>query len=108
MSPAAVSSRSSAIGRALAIAFLAASATACPPSVIEREPPVPPPLAIASLSPKRMRMVSKGTPRSSAATCAKVVSWPWPLDWVPTQTSTPASLTSMRAASLPGNAQISI
>ena len=49
------------------------------PIVAERDPPVP--MVVngdAAESPYAIRTRSIGIPSSSAATCASVVSWPWP------------------------------
>ena len=41
-----------------------------------------------SVSPSTIFTLSTGTPSRSATTCAKLVSWPWPLGCVPITTST--------------------
>ncbi len=55
---------------------------------MERSEWLPPPTATKRVSPVTKRMRSGVTPSSSAMTWAKLVSWPWPVDWVPTTTST--------------------
>ena len=68
--------------------------------VTEREPPVPPPLAIRSLSPWMKRTLSNGMPLRSCRIWAKTVSWPWPFDWVPTASSTmPSSAKAIEVVS---------
>ncbi len=92
----ATSSSSSASGRKRAITSSAAWLIELPCIVAEREPPVPPPLAIRSLSPCTKRIFSNGIPLRSSRICANAVSWPWPFDWVPTQSSTmPSSAKAM-------------
>jgi hypothetical protein len=41
-----------------------------------------------SVSPRMMVTLATGTSTRSATTCAKLVSWPCPLGWVPNTTST--------------------
>ena len=68
---------------------------------IERPECEPPPTFTTSVSPRMIFTFSTGTWRRSDTTCAKLVSWPWPLGWVPMTTSTrPSGLTVMRACSL--------
>ena len=55
---------------------------------IERPECEPPPTLTMSVSPMMMLTVSTGTASRSATTCAKLVSWPWPLGCVPITTST--------------------
>ena len=66
---------------AAALAFVvgfSVVAMALPAFMAEREPPVPPPASISSLSPWTRRILSKGTPSLSTSTWAKGVQWPWP------------------------------
>src|SRR5206468_1134485 len=67
-----------AMRRALACTFSAAPRMAEPPTTRLREPPVPLPIGVLSVSPWRTTILSKGTPRWSAMIWANVVSWPWP------------------------------
>ena len=55
---------------------------------IERPECEPPPTFTTSVSPRMMLTFSTGTARRSDTTCAKLVSWPCPLGWVPMTTST--------------------
>ena len=55
---------------------------------IERPECEPPPALTMSVSPMMTSMVSTGTASRSATTCAKLVSWPWPLGCVPMTTPT--------------------
>ena len=48
----------------------------------------PPPTDTRSVSPVTSRTLSSGTPSHSVTSCAKLVSWPWPFDTVPTTIST--------------------
>ena len=67
---------------------------------IERPECEPPPTLTMSVSPRMMSTVSTGSASRSAATCAKLVSWPWPLGCVPITTSTrPAGFTVISARS---------
>ena len=59
-----------------------------PPTARLREPPVPLPIGVLSVSPWRTTIRSNGTPRWSAMICANVVSWPWPCADVPVNAST--------------------
>ena len=61
---------------------------ALPPTAMLREPAVPLPIGIMSVSPCTISTSSMGTPSSSATTCAKVVTWPCPCEWVPVNTVT--------------------
>ena len=54
-----------------------------PPMRIERAECEPPPTGTMSVSPWISRMPSTSTPSHSPTHCAKLVSWPWPLDSVP-------------------------
>jgi hypothetical protein len=54
---------------------------------IERPECEPPPTLTMSVSPMMMLTLDRHASRS-ATTCAKLVSWPWPLGWVPITTST--------------------
>ena len=45
---------------------------------------------------------ASGSPNRSAAICAKLVSWPWPFDWVPTRSATRPSGSKRISARLPG------
>ena len=51
---------------------------AVPPSIADREPPVPPPSINSSLSPCKSLILSNGMPSFCVSTCAKVEAWPWP------------------------------
>ena len=54
----------------------------------------PPPTATMSVSPTMIFTCATSTPSMSAATCAKLVSWPWPEGCVPITTSiTPSGRT---------------
>ena len=55
---------------------------------IERPECEPPPTGTMSVSPWIRLISSSATPSHSATHWAKLVSWPWPLDSVPTATST--------------------
>ena len=88
MSPSATSSMTAAIRRALAITLRAVSTISAPARRIERSECVPPPDASVALSPPRKLIASGVTPSRSAITCRKLVSWPCPLDCVPTNRST--------------------
>ena len=59
----------------------AASVTPMLATVAVREPPEPLPGPTMSLSPWSTCTESNGTPSRSEATCANVVSWPWPPAW---------------------------
>ena len=82
--------------------FVAFWITACdalpmttPPIRIERAECEPPPIGTMSVSPWISLMRSTSTPSHSPTHCAKLVSWPWPLDSVPIETSTrPSGFTS--------------
>ena len=77
--------------------------TAPPAIAADRLPPVPAMLnGVTAVSPKRTRTCSIVTPTSSAATWARVVSWPWPcgICWVTTVT-TPSSSSTTRTGSPP-------
>ena len=71
----------------------------------ERPECEPPPTATRSVSPVTSRTLSIGTPSHSVISCAKLVSWPWPLDTVPTTTSTMpvagSTVTSARSRGAP-------
>src|SRR5215831_9944127 len=68
---------------------------------MERPECEPPPRRTTSVSPRMMFTLSTGTCRRSDMTCAKLVSWPWPLGCVPMTTSTrPSARTLIRACSL--------
>ena len=60
--------------------------TALPPSCSDLDPYVPSPLRTWFVSDWMTEMRSIGTPRSDAASCAYAVSWPCPLELVPTPT----------------------
>ena len=71
---------------------------------IERPECEPPPAATMSVSPVISRTRSNGTPSHSVTSCAKLVSWPWPLDSVPITTSTKplsATVISVRSRGMP-------
>ena len=57
--------------------------TAAPPCCRLREPPVPPPWGIRSVSPHFTVILSTGMPSSSLASMAQTVTWPWPCGEVP-------------------------
>ena len=60
----------------------------------------PPPSFTTSVSPSMNRTESIGTPSHSTTTWAKLVSWPWPDDCVPTTSPTePSGPTSISARS---------
>ena len=81
---------------------LLAAATAEPPSCSERDPEVPPPVSIRSVSPCTTSMSSIGMPSSAEASIDHAVAWPWPCGEVPVNTvARPSGRTSMRACSLP-------
>ena len=72
------------------------------------------PKSTFEVSPCTMSTFSIGTPRRSATTCAKVVSWPWPCECEPVNTVTlpvgctrtsPASNRPARAPSEPATAE---
>jgi hypothetical protein len=84
----ATSSSSSARGRNFAIISSAALLIELPCIVTDRDPPVPPPCSIRSLSPCTKRIRSNGIPARSCRNWAYTVSCPWPFDWVPTYSST--------------------
>ena len=68
---------------------------------MERPEWEPPPTDTMSVSPTRIFTCSTGTPIMSAATWAKLVSWPCPLGWVPITTSmVPSVFTTISARSL--------
>jgi hypothetical protein len=68
---------------------------------IERPECEPPPTLTTSVSPATMSMRSTGTPSKSDITCAKLVSCPWPLAWVPMMTAMrPSGVTVTSARSL--------
>jgi carbon-monoxide dehydrogenase large subunit len=61
---------------------------------MERSECEPPPERTTAVSPVTSRISSGRTPIWSASTWAKLVSWPWPVDWVPATASTvPSALT---------------
>ena len=96
----ATSSSSSASGRKRAITSSAAWLIELPCMVTEREPPVPPPVAMRSVSPWTKRTRSNGMPARACRIWAQAVSWPWPFDCVPTCRSTmPSSAKAMRVSS---------
>jgi hypothetical protein len=67
---------------------------------MERPECEPPPTGMRSVSPWIRRIDSTGAPSHSATHCAKLVSWPWPLYNVPTETSMrPSGCTVTRAYS---------
>jgi len=68
---------------------------------MERPECEPPPTFTTSVSPRMIFTLSTGTCSRSDTTCAKLVSWPWPLGCVPMTTSTrPSGRTVIRACSL--------
>src|SRR2546422_5149578 len=100
MPPGAASRASAARRLPSAIRSSAASAMPAPAMRIERPEWVPPPKPTRSVSPDKMRTASTSSPRPAAATWAKLVSCPWPADWVPITTSTtPSARTVIRACS---------
>ncbi len=68
---------------------------------MERPECEPPPTLTTSVSPTTTLTDSTGTPSHSAATWAKLVSWPCPLGWVPMTTwmRSSSGRTVMRASS---------
>lgn len=76
MSSAVVSSMAPASCRILLLTLRAAVITALPPTAMLREPKVPMPCGVVSVSLARMVMLSIDTPSSSATIWAKVVSVP--------------------------------
>ncbi len=71
-----------------------------PASRIERPECEPPPTGTTSVSPVIRRTSSAGTPSHSVMSCAKLVSWPCPLDSVPMTTSMrPSGITVISARS---------
>ena len=70
------------------------------PRRMERPELDPPPTATRSVSPVTRRTCSSSTPSHSARIWAKLVSWPWPADSVPSTSSTcPAGSTVISARS---------
>ena len=69
ISASAASSMCAAIGLAWSTIFSDARRTADPPSVAEREPPVPPPIESASESPSATRSVAGSRPSVWATIC---------------------------------------
>src|SRR5262245_58609169 len=65
-----------------------AIAIADPAMIIDREPTLARPFGKSELSFSFMRTLSNGTPRRSETSCAKLVSCPWPDDWVAVTTIT--------------------
>ena len=65
-----------------------ARATAPPDITMLREAKVPNPKAVLSVSPWRTEIRAGSMPSSCAAICDKVVSSPWPCDWMPTISTT--------------------
>ncbi len=89
---------------ALATTAAQASTSSVPASRMLRSEWVPPPPSTTRVSPVTNRIVSISTPSWSATTWAKVVSCPWPVDWVPATTVTSPSvptLTSTRSRGAP-------
>ena len=87
-----------------AISSAAAFAITTPAWRMERPECEPPPTLTMSVSPMMMLTVSTGTPSMADATCAKLVSWPWPLGWVPiTRSTRPSGVTviSVRSRGAP-------
>ena len=68
-----------------------ASTSSVPAIRIERSEWVPPPDATTAVSPVTSLTSCGVMPSRSASTWAKLVSWPWPLDWVPATASTAPS-----------------
>ena len=64
--------------RALSRTLRATMAVAAPLTGVDREPYVPRPNGVRSVSPWTTSMSSGGMPSSSATIWANVVSWPWP------------------------------
>ena len=56
------------------------------------------PRGTSRLSPWRSRTAPSGTPSQCATSWAKLVSCPWPLDWVATTMSMPPSSAKRRSA----------
>jgi len=77
------SSSSAARRRATSISSSDAFCTAAPPCCRLREPPVPPPSGIMSVSPHLSVIRSTGMPSLSLASIAHAVACPWPCGEVP-------------------------
>ena len=77
------SSVSAARCRATSSSSCDACCTAAPPCCRLREPPVPPPSGIRSVSPHLTVILSMGMPSSSLASIAHTVAWPCPCGEVP-------------------------
>ncbi len=74
--------------------------TAEPPCCRLREPPVPPPSGIRSVSPHFTVILSMGMPSSSLASMAQTVAWPCPCGEVPVKmVAVPSGCTSTVAFS---------
>ena len=86
--------------RPFSITASPAIAIADPAMIIDREPTLARPFGKSGLSFSLMRTLSNGTPRRSAASCAKLVSCPWPDDCVAVTTVTvPSGAKRMSAPS---------
>ena len=88
MSSGSASIRCAASRVALSLTFTRLIISAAPPTAVFRLPKVPTPVATTLVSPWRTTMSSIGTPNSSAASCAKLVSWPCPCGDEPVSTVT--------------------
>ena len=94
-SPASASRRWAAISFALASTSLDATCTALPAVCRDREPIVPDPRGTEAVSELTSLKFSIGIPRTSLASMAKAVWWPWPWTLVPTnRLAVPSSWTS--------------
>ncbi len=92
------------IARALTTISAQAWTSKVPPSRIDRSEWVPPPTSIRRVSPVTSRTADISTWSASATTWTKLVSCPWPVDWVPASTSTApssATLTLIRSRVAP-------
>jgi hypothetical protein len=96
-----VASTAAAIRLPLSISAVADKENSVAAWRMERPECEPPPTRTTSVSPKITLTFSTGTPMRSETTWAKLVSWPWPLGWVPITTSTrPSGRTLICACSL--------
>ena len=103
ISASATSSMTAAIRRALSITVREVSTISDPASRMERSEWVPPPEASVAVSPPMKLIASGVTPSWSAITWRKLVSWPCPLDCVPTIRSTRSAdtFTATRSCGMP-------
>ena len=87
-SAAEASSSAAAAATSLPFTWAQASTIELPAVTALRLAKVPTPKGTAAVSPPITVTHSIGTPRASAATCAKLVSWPWPELTAPVATTT--------------------